>query len=177
MPCSSLLLGVGSSTEPQFLLHQKAFQKLVLFDGALGDKHWGLPWVRFMHRWGNLQVTESFRERFPGKERGMEPPRASWSHVCKWLCFLYCNTISEVRTYRREGSFWVPAPEVSIHVQFTRGQVSGPVVRQNILMGSMWQSKLVNSWKLGRKVKGKGQRSQYTFLGHAPCDLFSPAIS
>lgn len=45
-----------------------------------------------MQRWGNLQVTEFFRERFPGKERGMEPPRASWSQVCKWLCFLCCNT-------------------------------------------------------------------------------------
>lgn len=73
MPRSLLLLCVGSSTELQFLLHQKAFQKLVLYHGV---------WVI------NIQAYPGYASCIVGgickslnfSERSFQERREEWSH-------------------------------------------------------------------------------------------------
>lgn len=75
---------------------RKPFKKIVLCNGALCDNHRGLPWVYFMH-WGNLQVAKFFRERSLQERREVKNCLGLYGQVYKWLCFLCCNTMPEVR--------------------------------------------------------------------------------
>jgi hypothetical protein len=54
------------------------------------------------------------------------------------------------------------------------GPVFGPVVRQDIIVGSNWGGNLFTSWQLGsEESQKKDPGSQYPLQGHTPNDLTS----